>query len=300
MSSILRLFKKRSKKIGSPVPETPRIDSAPVTPVEDHIIIPNDAVSGITSILTNPSNLDFLARPSVLDYSAYLGVESPGILDLGSYDSKLFDIGVRIENPDFLGSFLERTAPISLWWDYVDSSVSVESMFAPSSIDSIVSQEEIFTDLLKDRQNVSRQYFSHRLLYLFETEYFEYGLYNNADKLVAEYMETDPIQTKEWLNSLLIDNFARPSVLTKLLRILANFDYQDIYPEGPTMAALTLHHRDLEVQECSVRAFESWRSIKSIEILDNLKVADGWLQKYIDKVVMYLKRDFNVVPRKED
>jgi hypothetical protein len=288
VARFLRLFRKRSKEKDSPISTLTEADSGPIA---------------ITSV--NPECLIDIIHPSLIGYNDYLGLKSPGILDLcGTYNSKLFDIGVNVENPNYIFSKFSwnwgQTEPVTSWWDYVNNDVSIERMLAPSEIDSIISQEEIFADLLNDRQNASRHFFTNRLLSLIETEYFEYGIDNNADSFVAEYMKTDPIMTKEWLNSLFLDNFANPSVLAKLLRIVSQFDYQEISPEGPTMAALTLNHKNLEVQECSVRAFESWRSIKSLEILENLKVADGWLQKYIDKVVMYLRRDFNVVPSKED
>ena len=44
-------------------------------------------------------------------------------------------------------------------------------------------------------------------------------------------------------------------------RLIARFNPEDINPQGQTMATAALIHKDTEVQECAIRAFESWASI---------------------------------------
>jgi hypothetical protein len=118
--------------------------------------------------------------------------------------------------------------------------------------------------------------------------------------LLRNQMQLNSLATKAWLNSIFVENFANPPILVGLLRIIARIDYTDIYPEGQTMAVAALTHKNNEVQECGVRAFESWGSLSDLEILENLKVSTEWLREYIDEVVSDLRKEYNVTVHKED
>lgn len=142
--------------------------------------------------------------------------------------------------------------------------------------------------------------FTHQLLSLLIEEDFEYGIDTKADALVRNQMQLNSLATKAWLNSIFVENFPNTPILVGLLRIIARIDYIDIYPEGQTIAMAALSHKNNEVQECGVRAFESWDSLSSLEILKNLRVSTEWLQEYIDEVVSNLRKEYNVIIRKED
>ena len=80
-------------------------------------------------------------------------------------------------------------------------------------------------------------------------------------------------------------------VLLGVLRIIARLDYQEVIPEGRAMASMAVSHKDTEVQECGVRAFESWGTVECLMDLETVKVSTKWLQEYIDEVVLDLRKD---------
>jgi hypothetical protein len=145
-----------------------------------------------------------------------------------------------------------------------------------------------------------KQGFLKRLLLLFETTDFEYGIRNEADIFVENFISLNPTQTKEWLEDFFVKYFSKAAILTKLLRTIARIDYQDICPQGTLIATAALKHEDIEVRECGIRAFESWGSLESLEVLGHLRVSEKWLQDYVDEVVRYLRKDFDVAVRQED
>ena len=149
----------------------------------------------------------------------------------------------------------------------------------------------------KSRREEEKQGFIKQLLLLFETIDFEYGIRNEADNFIEPFMSLSPTQTKEWLEDLFVKYFSKAAILTKLLRTIARIDYQDICPQGTIIATAALKHEDIEVRECGIRAFESWGSLESLEVLGHLRVSEKWLQDYIDEVVRYLRRDFDVAVR---
>lgn len=142
--------------------------------------------------------------------------------------------------------------------------------------------------------------FANELISLIRNEEFEYGIDTKADALVRRYMDLDPLLTKEWINTIFIDNFADVFILVGLLRIVARLEYTEIAPQGQTMALAALSHENTEVKECGVRAYESWGTIDSLKELEHLKVGTHWLQEYIDNVVSDLKKEHNVLTHQEN
>ena len=145
-----------------------------------------------------------------------------------------------------------------------------------------------------------RNKFTEELMSLILHEDFEYGIDTRADAFVRRYMALNAPTTKDWLGRIYIDNVSNIPVLIGLLRIVARLDYQEIKPPGQLIAIAALSHSNIEVQECGVRAFESWEAIDSLEILENLKVSTKWLQEYINEVVSDLKEEYNVFVHQED
>ena len=158
----------------------------------------------------------------------------------------------------------------------------------------------VSSSLAKDYEGQKRlakaeSLFAKELISLILNEEFEYGIDTKADAFVRHYMGLNCPLTKEWINTIFVDNFADVFILVGLLRIIARLDYTGIYPQGQTMALAALSHENTEVKECGVRAYESWGTIESLKILENLTVGIQWLQEYIDDVVSDLRTEYNVL-----
>jgi hypothetical protein len=182
----------------------------------------------------------------------------------------------------------------------VDTNLSTEKI---SDFNEIITTSATLIDenyLNKARLRSLKRRFTRELLALIEEEDFEYGIETKTDMLVRHQMMLNALATKDWLNSIFVENFPNAPVLVGLLRIIARIDYFDIYPEGQTMAVAALSHSNIEIQECGVRAFESWGTLESLKILENLTVSTQWLQEYINQVVIDLRKEYNVTISQED
>lgn len=136
--------------------------------------------------------------------------------------------------------------------------------------------------------------FTPQLLNLILESDFEYGIDSQLDVFIRNLMKENSLATKHWLNDIFVENFSNPVILVGILHIISRFSYLEVYPEGQIMATAVLSHSNVEVQECGVRAFESWGTLSSLSILRNVKVATPWLQDYINEVVKDLSREHNV------
>ncbi len=130
---------------------------------------------------------------------------------------------------------------------------------------------------------------------------FEFGFENELDCFLRESLAKNAMATKEWLNEVFIEHLEDVAVVVGILRAIAHLEYHEIYPTGPTMAIAALSHRDVEVRECGIRAFENWESPDALAPLRAIRCEEPWLQEYLGEVIADLdKRAEHVVARAKD
>ena len=181
------------------------------------------------------------------------------------------------------------------------------SEYAESSEDYYTYFSTIFNQVDEGKANQLRlrqfniQYKDDFLRIICEQD-FEYGLSSQADLFIAQLLNINASVTKEWLNSLFIENFRNSRIILGLLQVVSHLEYIDANPEGPTMALAALSHSDPEVRECAIRAFENWESADSLNVLRGVKYSEEWLQEYAEKVIVYLEGSLakNGTPGQED
>lgn len=127
--------------------------------------------------------------------------------------------------------------------------------------------------------------FSTKLIHLLREQDFEYGFNSAADTVVKECLAQNEAVTKQWLNELFVANFGDTTVATGVLKVISHIAYDQIAPEGPTMALAALSNKNAEIQEGGIRAFENWGNATSLEILSNVKCTENWLEEYCSQVV---------------
>ncbi|MCK8143375.1 hypothetical protein MW871_15900 [Flavobacterium sp. I-SCBP12n] len=129
------------------------------------------------------------------------------------------------------------------------------------------------------------------LISLLKYEDVEYGIKSEGEKIIREQIELNCSVALNWINDLYITSFNDDKVLLGLVKIIGNIEENIISSIGQVIALASLSHRNNEIKELGVRAFENWASPKSYSILSNLNVGQGWLQDYINQVVKDLEVD---------
>lgn len=131
---------------------------------------------------------------------------------------------------------------------------------------------------------------------LYESD-FEFGFNTAADIYVKEALEKYPAFSREWINSLYMDNFAdNPFIICAILRVIGHFEYSQMCPQGLTMAAAATNHKDIAVCECAVRCFENWEDPEGAKILRAIDFRHDWLKDYVEKVIIFLEGCGSHVP----
>lgn len=133
-----------------------------------------------------------------------------------------------------------------------------------------------------------------QLIASIRTEEFEFGVLSNAETIVERELKRNGLETRNWLNQLFVTYFGDTRVLIGLLHLIGRFKEFEMHPQGLTMALAALSHKDDEVKELAVRAFEHWASPQSLEALQHVRVGTPWLQNYIDEVVEDLSLEHGI------
>ena len=98
-------------------------------------------------------------------------------------------------------------------------------------------------------------------------------------------------QIKAAIMELYLSNLDHPHVLTGLLTMISCIPYRNAVPQCPIMALGLLQNKDISIRDKAIQVFEKWNSKEGIPILRSLQCDRKWLQKYVDKVILYLERD---------
>jgi hypothetical protein len=169
-----------------------------------------------------------------------------------------------------------------------------------SGTESITFPEYIADSASTDRETTENQLNAARLreyrkeltrslLSMIAESDLEYGFSSELDAFLRDRLSENALAIKEWLNWLFVKHFADVPVATGILRTIAHLGYHEISPQGPTMALASLSHRNAEVRECGIRAFENWGTLDSLTILKAVKCPEQWMQDYVNRVVADLE-----------
>lgn len=200
-------------------------------------------------------------------------------------------VNFNINSANSLESFPKKEKVVDAALFKTQSSILVDRYYSLAFYPS----DDYVNTLNKRRASFLEKEFTEKLLILLKEEHFEYGYENKCDLLVREQMEINSSVTREWLNKIFNENFDKPFVLVGILRLISRFQYEEISPEGTCMAIASLSHKNLEVKECGIRAFENWESINHLPILQNIFVEKKWLRDYLEKVINNIERSYGMV-----
>lgn len=107
----------------------------------------------------------------------------------------------------------------------------------------------------------------------------------------AVYDEGNKDYIKTALMNLYLNNLGNEKVLTGVLVMISSLSYEESCPQGPIMAMGLLQNKSNTIRDRAIQAFERWNSKKALTVLESLKCDKKWLQDYVDKVILYIKRD---------
>ena len=124
-----------------------------------------------------------------------------------------------------------------------------------------------------------------------ENENFEFGYISKSETLIRVHLKINALATRNWLNGLFIEHFNNDKIIIGILRIIGRFSEAEIFPQGQTIALAALNHKNAEIKELGIRAFENWCSLNSLRVLKSLDIDQDWLNAYLQDVISDLEEE---------
>lgn len=142
---------------------------------------------------------------------------------------------------------------------------------------------------ISSRLDISKH--TQMLLSIMYNDYFEANCTPNSelfvDSLKKQYTNYDILI---WLNEIMGDNMDNPHILRGLMHIISHYPYQDVCPNGPTMACALLNNTDDSVKDFAIKAFENWNRKETIGYLKYTEFSSDWLKEYAQAVIEDLEK----------
>jgi len=201
----------------------------------------------------------------------------------------------NIDIADLVTSTIQKGDKVSLpkKKDFEYNSVVLDLGFNDDFVIDLSSSSENKINL-KRQENLKNEFTNNLISCLIE-EIFEFGFKSKSELIIKEQFSTNTLATRNWLNEIFIDNYQNEKILIGLLRIIGRFEQSIIFPQGQTMALAALAHRNDEIKELGIRAFENWNSPNSLEVLKNVQVEVKWLNEYLNQVIEDLKEEHVII-----
>ena len=148
-----------------------------------------------------------------------------------------------------------------------------------------------FQEINKIRKQLIDQYKT-EIISIIQNDNFEDGVYSQSEAFIDDHLTSENVSyIKSALNELYLQFIKNSHVLTGIMLMAGRILYDVAWPELPTMAIGLLQHRDDEVRDRAIQAFERWNSKKGLDVLESLRCEKSWMQRYVDKVIEYIKRE---------
>lgn len=117
------------------------------------------------------------------------------------------------------------------------------------------------------------------------------GDYNTMEEIVYRLINmSSQMETMTWLNRLFLKHNRNALFLCSLLHTLSHMEYEEVVPQGPTMAMASLNHADERVIGYAIKAFSNWNSKSTLTLMKTNIPPIPWARKEWDRVVDYIEK----------
>lgn len=148
------------------------------------------------------------------------------------------------------------------------------------------------SSIIKDAKRIIIEQYKVEIISTIRNDTFEDGSCSQSELFMAEQFKPETSQyIRTALNELYIHFYSNSHIITGILIMAGSISYDLVFPEGPTMALGLLQHYDYQVRDRAIQAFERWNCKKGLVVLESLRCDKKWMQRYVDKVIEYIKRD---------
>lgn len=134
--------------------------------------------------------------------------------------------------------------------------------------------------------------FSNEISIIINHDEYVDGEVSQSEIFMKEAYENEQMDyVMESLMQIYMDSLSNIHVLEGILTMISCVPYEVVQPKGQAIAMGLLSNKELLIRDRAIQCFERWNSKKGLDALKSIDCQPKWLQKYVDKIIMYIERD---------
>lgn len=135
-------------------------------------------------------------------------------------------------------------------------------------------------------------HFSNEISAIINHDEYVDGEISQAEIFMHEAYENKQMDyVMEALMQIYMANLSNIHVLEGVLVMISCVPYEAVQPKGQAIAMGLLSNKELLIRDRAIQCFERWNSKKGLDILKSLACQPKWLQKYVDKIIIYIEKN---------
>jgi hypothetical protein len=158
-------------------------------------------------------------------------------------------------------------------------------LFRPMVLDCIAQAEK------NAREKITLQYVNELRILIQKDEFFDGEVSRSEQYMIEAYEHGQLDYIADAMMTIYSSSLDDAHMLEGILTMISCVPYEAIEPKGQIMAMGLLTNKELVVRDKAIQCFERWNSKKGLGYLKNIVCGPSWLQKYVEKVIMYIERD---------
>lgn len=178
--------------------------------------------------------------------------------------------------------------------EYFGSGTTVKKILQNTSETTLIyykNDKDLDKEIQKYRRGKIMQ-FSNEISLIINHDDYSDGEMSQSEIFMKEAYENEQMDyVMESLMQIYLDNLLNVHVLEGILVMISSVPYEAVQPKGQTMAIGLLSNKELIIRDRAIQCFERWNSKKGLGVLKSIICEPKWLQKYVDKIIMYIERD---------
>lgn len=143
----------------------------------------------------------------------------------------------------------------------------------------------------ESRDKIILQYANEIRILIKNDEFLDGELSNSELYMIDAYKQGNLDYVIDAIMYVYSNNLLDKHMLEGILSMIASVPYDIIFPKGQIMAMGLFVNKELSVRDKAIQCFERWNSKKGLNFLKSVNCDPKWLQKYVQKVIMYIERD---------
>lgn len=144
---------------------------------------------------------------------------------------------------------------------------------------------------IETRDKIVSQYANEIRGLIQQDEFFDGEVSQSEHYMIEAYERGQMDYIADALMTIYSSSLGDAHMLEGILTMISCVPYEATAPKGQIMAMGLLTNKTLAVRDKAIQCFERWNSKKGLGYLKNIVCSPNWLQKYVEKVIMYIERD---------